>query len=229
MQRGESYPGAILGIAAAVATTAAGQVLPPSPVAAGAAYVAIELLPAKGGKRLKVSSPAFPDGGDVPFANTGYRGSVFPGLNWSRGPRGTRSYVAVLQDADGLMGGKDVILHWTMYNIPAAVTRLAPGMTSPPAGAMAGPNRNGASQGFLGPRTGPGRKHRYPFQVFALDTMIPADPALNWTALKAAMKDHVLASGQTVGLGRIDPTAPPGPPPGARPTSPPGTQPAPQP
>ena len=44
--------------------------------------------------------------------------------------------------------------------------------------------------------------------------MIPPDPELGWAGLKAAMKDHVLASGQTVGLGQLDPTAPPGPPPG---------------
>ena len=205
-----------LAIAAALVATSGtvfAQALPPSPVAAGAAFVAIGLLPASDGQKLKVSSPAFAEGGDVPFENTGYRGNVFPGLKWSKGPRGTKSYVTLLQDADGLMGGKDVILHWTMYNIPANVTSLATGMTTPPPGAVAGPNRNGTSQGYLGPRTGPGRKHRYPFQVFALDTVIPSEPALTWAALKEAMTGHVLASGQTVGLGQLDPTAPPGPPP----------------
>lgn len=195
----------------AVSTTTFAQALPPSPVAAGAEYVLIKLLPAKHGRKLRVSSPAFAEGGDVPFENTGYRGNTFPGLSWSKGPKGTRSYVAVLQDVDGLMGG-DVVLHWTMYNIPGTVTALAPGMVAPPPGAEAGPNRHGPGQGYLGPRTGPGRKHRYPFQIFALDTVLPVDPGLSWTALKGAMRGHVLASGQTIGLGQLDPTAPPGPP-----------------
>jgi para-nitrobenzyl esterase len=196
----------------ATAEVAVAEAPPPAPVAAAAAYVAIGLLPAKAGKRLKVSSPAFTEGGDVPFENTGWRGNVFPGLKWSKGPSGTRSYVVVLQDADALLGGKDAILHWTMYNIPANVTALAPGMISPPLGAVAGPNRNGPSGRYLGPRTGAGPKHRYPYQVFALDVAIPPDPELSWPALKAAMTGHVLASGQTVGLGQLDPTAPPAPP-----------------
>lgn len=196
---------------AAVSVMALAQALPPTPVPAGAAYLATALLPAEHGRKLKVSSPAFAEGSDIPFANTGYRGNVFPGLSWSKGPRGTRSYVAVLQDADGLMGN-DIILHWTTYNIPAATTKLPVGMTEPPRGAVAGPNRHGPGQGYLGPKTGPGPKHRYPFQVFALDIVLPAGPGLTWPALKDAMRGHVLASGQTVGLGRFDPTAPATPP-----------------
>ena len=188
---------------------------PPKPVAAGATFVGTAVFPAK--RQLKVSSPAFADGGDVPFENTGWRANTFPGLSWTKGPAGTKSYVALLQDADGLMGGNDAILHWTMYNIPANVTSLPAGMTAPPPGAAAGPNRNGPSLGYLGPRTGAGAKHRYPFQVFALNTVIKADPKLSWVDLKAAMRGHVLASGQTVGLGQLDWTAPQGPPPSAPP------------
>ena len=203
--------------AAALLIAATGAALaqapPPTPVPAGAAYVAIGLFPARSGGRLAVSSPGFAEGRDIPFEYTGWRANTFPGLSWSKGPPGTRSYVALLQDADGLLGGNDAILHWTMYDIPPEVTSLRLGMTAPPPGAMAGPNRNGPAKGYLGPRTGAGPKHRYPFQVFALDIVIPADPDISWAALKAAMKDHVLASGQTVGLGQLDPTAAPGPPP----------------
>jgi para-nitrobenzyl esterase len=98
-----------------------------------------------------------------------------------------------------------------VYDIPSNVTSLAARMVAPPPGAQAGPNRNGPAQGYLGPRTGPGRKHRYPFQVFALDIVIPPDPGLGWNALKAAMAGHVLASGETVGLGQLDPLASPDP------------------
>ena len=139
---------------AAASGAAQAEALPPTPVAAGAAYVAIGLFPARGGARLTVSSPGFADGGDVPFEYTGWRANTFPGLSWSKGPPGTRSYVALLQDADGLLGGNDAILHWTMYDIPPEVTSLPLGMMAPPPGAMAGPNRNGPAKGYLGPRTG---------------------------------------------------------------------------
>lgn len=100
------------------------------------------------------------------------------------------------------------ILHWTMFNI--AGTKLDAGMTTAPAGATDGPNMRGANQPYMGPRTPPGPKHRYHFQVFALDTTLPAEAGASFEALLAAMKDHVLASGEIIGLGQVDPTAPPG-------------------
>jgi phosphatidylethanolamine-binding protein (PEBP) family uncharacterized protein len=55
----------------------------------------------------------------------------------------------------------------------------------------------------MGPKTPPGPKHRYHFQVFALDTELPADAGATYAALTTAMKDHVLASGEVIGLGRV--------------------------
>jgi para-nitrobenzyl esterase len=181
---------------------------PPAAQEAAADHLVLTLISAKGGAKLKVSSPAFKDGEDIPFENTQYRGNVFPGLKWGKGPRGTKSYVVIMQDTDALVRG-DAILHWTMYDVPAGLTQLDAGMKAPPTGAMFGPNIRGAMQAYMGPRTPAGPKHRYHLQVFALDTVIPGDPQLSFDALKAAMSGHVLASGQTIGLGLVDPTAPP--------------------
>ena len=65
-----------------------------------------------------------------------------------------------------------------------------------------GPNTRGRDQPYLGPRTPPGPKHRYHFQVFALDTVLAADAFATYATLAAAMDGHVLASGEVVGLGR---------------------------
>ena len=187
----------------ALTAPAIGQA-PPNATEAAAAYLALTVLPAPAGHTLKVSSPAFANQADIPFENTQYRGNVFPGLTWSKGPGATKSYVLIMQDTDFVVRG-DAILHWTMYNIPASVTTLKKGMTEPPAGAIYGPNIRGPNMAYMGPRTPPGPKHRYHFQIFALDTVLPADPTMKWDALKAAMQGHVLASGQTVGLGQVDP------------------------
>jgi para-nitrobenzyl esterase len=72
----------------------------------------------------------------------------------------------------------------------------------------------------MGPRTPAGPKHRYHLQVFALDTTLAADPAMTWDALKAGIAGHVLASGEVVGLGQVDPTAPPPAPPAPPPPAP---------
>jgi len=97
------------------------------------------------------------------------------------------------------------ILHWTMMNIPATTTKLDAAMAAPPAGAQYGPNIRGANQPYMGPRTPPGPKHRYHFQIFALDTTISS--AMTYAELTAAMKDHVLASGELIGLGQAAPPA----------------------
>lgn len=172
------------------------------------ARTAIDLLPARG--KLTVTSPAFKDGGDIPFENTQYRGNVFPGLNWTKGPVATRSYAIVMQDSSLLVRGAPV-LHWTMFNIPASVTRLEAGMApdAKPAGSAYGPNYKGAAVSYTGPRTPPGPKDNYHFAVFALDIALPSDAGASYEALSGAMKDHVLASGQVIGLGEKDPQAPP--------------------
>jgi para-nitrobenzyl esterase len=174
---------------------------------------ALAEFPAKGGAKLTVTTPAWKDGSDIPYENTQYRGNVFPGLTWTKGPAGTKSYAVIMQDTDGVIKGAP-ILHWTLYNIPASVTKLDPGMaaTGNPPGSSYGPNARGTAQSFMGPRTPPGPKHHYHLQVFALDTSLTADPAMTYDGLTGAMKDHILADGEVVGLGSVDPTAPPPPP-----------------
>jgi para-nitrobenzyl esterase len=189
-------------VAVAFGVSAASAQQPPAAIEVGAAQLALVNLLAKGGAKLTVTSPAFAPGADIPFENTQYRGNVFPGLAWSAGPAATKSYVVIMQDPDILRNGS-LILHWTMFNIPATVTKLDAGMSAPPMGAQYGPNIRGPSQAYMGPRTPPGPKHRYHFQVFALDTTIP--PVTTYVDLTAAMKDHVLASGEVIGLGQAAP------------------------
>jgi para-nitrobenzyl esterase len=191
----------VAAVAAALAAPVAAAQEPPPATEVGASMLAMPNLPAKGGAKLTVTSPAFADGGDIPFENTQYKGNVFPGLAWSAGPAGTKSYAIIMQDADAVRNGAP-ILHWTMANVPANVTKLDAGMSAPPAGAANGPNIRGAAQAYMGPRTPAGPKHRYHLQVFALDTTLPPEALADYAAMTAAMKDHVLASGQVIGLGR---------------------------
>lgn len=195
---------ALAGAFASAAVPAASAQQPPAATEVGGAQLALVNVPAKGGAKLTVTTPAFAPGGDIPFENTQYRGNVFPGLAWTAGPSGTKSYVVIMQDADALSRGAP-ILHWTMVNIPAATTKLDAGMTAPPAGAQNGPNMRGASSPYMGPRTPAGPKHRYHLQVFALDTTLPEGTATTYAALTDAMKGHVLASGEVIGLGQVAP------------------------
>ena len=191
-----------------VGAPALAQSPPPAANEIGIGKLALSNIPAKGGAKLAVTSPAFKDMADIPFENTQYRGNIFPGLAWSAGPKGTKSYVVIMQDTDGVRDGNP-ILHWTMANIPASASKLDAAMSAPPAGAAYGPNIRGPNMAYMGPRTPPGPKHRYHLQVFALDTTIPADALATYDAMTGAMNGHVLASGQVIGLGQADPNAPP--------------------
>jgi Raf kinase inhibitor-like YbhB/YbcL family protein len=112
--------------------------------------------------------------------------------------------VIIMQDPDAMRNAAP-ILHWTMANIPANVTKLDPAMSAPPSGAQYGPNIRGAAQAYMGPRTPAGPKHRYHLQVFALDGTIAADALATYATMTEAMKGHVLASGETIGLGSAPP------------------------
>jgi para-nitrobenzyl esterase len=192
-----------------LATVSAASAQPPAVGAEpGAAMLAITTLPAKADRKLVVTSPAFQNGADIPFENTSYRGNIFPGLAWTRGPYGTRSFAIVMQDDDAVYKGA-AILHWTMYDIPGGVRSLPVGMPTMPPGSSYGPNIAGPRHAYMGPHTPPGPRHHYHIQVFALDETIAPTPIASYADLTAAMSGHVLASGQLVGLGRVDPNAPP--------------------
>ena len=132
-------------------------------------------------RKLTVTTPAWKDGGDIPYENTQYRGNTFPGLAWSAGPQ---RHQILCRDHAGHRRDRAwaPILHWTLYDIPANVTKLDAGMTATgnPPGSSYGPNIRAAAQPYMGPRTPPGPKHPYHLQVFALDTTIPADAAITY-------------------------------------------------
>jgi Raf kinase inhibitor-like YbhB/YbcL family protein len=201
------------------AAPAFAQAPPPPANEVGKDLLATVTLPAKDGAKLTVTTPGWKDGGDIDFKYTQYQGNNFPGLEWTKGPAATKSYAIIMQDTDFVARGSP-ILHWSVVNVPATVTKLPAGMKPEeiPAGSIYGPNYQGAGKPYLGPRTPPGPKHRYHIQVLALDTQLPADFApKNYAELIEPLKGHVLASGDVMGLGQADPSAPP---PAPRPATP---------
>lgn len=198
-------------LATMLVAPAMAQSPPPPAVEPGKELMAIVTLPAKDNAKLTVTTPGWKDGGDIDFKYTQYKGNEFPGLEWSAGPAGTKSYAIIMQDTDFVARGSP-ILHWSVVNIPATVTKLPAGMKPEeiPTGSIYGPNYQGAGKPYLGPRTPAGPKHRYHIQVLALDTTLPADFApKSYAELTEPLKGHVLASGSVMGLGQVDPNAPP--------------------
>src|SRR5579863_5673501 len=82
---------------------------------------------------LKITIPAFADGGAIPpkygCAN-GTNANLSPAIQWSGAPAGTISIALILHDPDVAIGGDDV-LHWAIFNIPANATGLPRGLCRP--------------------------------------------------------------------------------------------------
>lgn len=150
---------------------------------------------------LHVSSPSFAAGGTIAVADTQYGENRFPGMTWSAGPAGTRSYLVVIQGMLGADGdaASGTSIHLTAYDIPATVTALPAGMSTLPAGAHYGPDVHGPDAAYAGPHTHDARLHAYHFQVLALDTMLPHGAAASFAELEQAVRGHVLARGDLVG------------------------------
>ena len=165
--------------------------------------MASTLAPAKSGATLTVTSSAFKNGGQFPEMFTQNGQNVSPPLSWTRGPAGTKSYVVLTEDSG--VSRPQPVFHWVLYDVPASVTSLSQGLATDaklaePAGAMNGLNIRKAS-GYMGPKPPAGQTHPYHFEVFAVDKMLALDPSTaDRNAVVDAMKGHVLAEGEIVGM-----------------------------
>ena len=196
-----------LAIAVTFMTDGAGVSGQEPPALGHTAELAIKTLPPVNAGKLTVTSPAFRDSQDIPYENTQYRGNIFPGLTWTPGPMGTRSYAVIVQGESLAHAESVTSIHLTLFDVSAGMTSLRTGMIEPPAGATYGENIHGLNQPYAGPHTHTAAKSRYHYQVFALDTLLRLDPAASYDALVKAMTGHVLASGDLTGVSVRDPEA----------------------
>jgi Raf kinase inhibitor-like YbhB/YbcL family protein len=154
---------------------------------------------ARGVEEIKVTSPAFGHGKTMPKTYTADGKNVSPPLRWTAGPKGTQCYAIICDDPDAPRG---VFVHWVIFNIPAKTHQFSPGVPAKKtleSGARQGTNNMGKI-GYKGPAPPRGKPHHYHFKVFALDKRLGLKAGANKKLLLAAMKDHVLAWGEIIGL-----------------------------
>jgi para-nitrobenzyl esterase len=166
-----------------------------------AGLLLLNQVPAPSGATLLVTSPSFAAGAEIPFASTQYGLNRFPGLSWSKGPVGTRSYVAVVQGVHGKDASDfGTSLHLVVYNISGEITALPIGMEIAPSGSAYGPNVHGPASSYVGPHPHEPGPHPYHAEIFALDTVLSIEKGVTLDGLKQAMSGHVLASGDLAGI-----------------------------
>lgn len=109
--------------------------------------------------QLRLSSPAFEDGGTIPVEYTCRGADVSPPLAWTGVPPETAEIAVVVRDLDA--GG---FVHWVIAGLPPTATGLAEGAVPPEAVQAV----NGFGRpGWSGPCP-PSGTHNYQFVLLAL-------------------------------------------------------------
>src|SRR5438477_7993267 len=147
---------------------------------------------ATGGVKMKISSPAFQEGGIIPekFSKNGL--NVSPELRIEGAPAEAKSLALIVDDPDAPVG---LFTHWLVWNIDPKTTEIAE--NSMPKGGVQGTN-DFPGQRYDGPQP-PSGTHRYYFKIFALDEMLDLKPGAKRRDLDAAVKGHVIGQGELMG------------------------------
>jgi Raf kinase inhibitor-like YbhB/YbcL family protein len=151
-----------------------------------------------GGKmNMKLTSTAFQHGGMIPAKYTCDGTNVSPPLEWSDAPQTAKSFALICDDPDA--PGKTWV-HWVVFDLPANRTSLPENV--PPQDAITGGGKHGTNDfkkiGYGGPCP-PSGTHRYSFRIYGLDTELKLDSKTTKDQLLQAMKDHILAQGESLG------------------------------
>ena len=146
---------------------------------------------------IKVTSPAFKDGGLIPAKYTCDGSDISPPLKWEAVPQGTKSIAVISDDPDAPVG---TWVHWVIFALPADTRELTENI--PPDKTLPNGAKQGTSDfgriGYGGPCP-PSGTHRYFFKVYALDTGIDLEAGTRKRDLLRAMEGHILAEGQLMG------------------------------
>jgi Raf kinase inhibitor-like YbhB/YbcL family protein len=146
---------------------------------------------AAGGAKMKITSSAFQQGGNIPSKFSCDGANANPPLQISDVPPEAKSLVLIVDDPDAPSG---LFTHWAVWNISPQTSTIAEGST--PKGVQ-GTNDFGRS-GYGGPCP-PSGTHRYYFKIFALDRELDLPFGAKRSQLDAAMKGHVIAQGELMG------------------------------
>ncbi|MBF0559307.1 MAG: YbhB/YbcL family Raf kinase inhibitor-like protein [Nitrospirae bacterium] len=140
-----------------------------------------------------LSSTAFQNNGSIPSKYTCDGSDINPPLAIENIPSGTKSLALIVDDPDAPMG---TWVHWLVWNIAPNTNVIKE--NDVPKGALLGLN-DFRKQPYGGPCP-PSGTHRYFFKLYALDTTLGLPAGAKKADIEKAMKGHVLAQTQIIGL-----------------------------
>lgn len=147
---------------------------------------------------LIIKSSSFGSNEYIPAKYSCDAENISPSIEWNKGPEATKSYVLICDDPDA---PSKIWVHWVLFNIPSSVTKLdenIPIGKNAIGNAVQGTNDSG-DMGYSGPCP-PSGIHHYHFRVYALDCSLSLDPGTSRSDVDVAIKNHILAQGEIIGL-----------------------------
>lgn len=144
---------------------------------------------------LVLQSSAFLSQTSIPKPYTCQGANDSPALRWFGAPKGTQSYVLIMEDLDATY---HPWVHWILFNLPKTMDHLDKA-TDLPIYAIHGKNSWG-EHGYRGPCPFQGVVHRYVFTLYALDVRLTVNSSVNKSDILNAMEGHILAQTKLIGL-----------------------------
>ncbi len=150
---------------------------------------------------IPLTSEAFVNDQPIPQKYACNGDNVSPPIHWGDTLPDVKSFALIMDDPDAPGG---TYVHWVVYSIPPTARSLPEDVpadtdiTGITGGGKQGANGSGKSA-YGGPCP-PGGTHHYFFKLYALDIMLDLPAGSTRSQLEQAMKGHVLAYGELVGL-----------------------------
>jgi len=148
---------------------------------------------------MEIKSSAFKAQEKIPAKYTCDGANVSPPLSWTDVPEKTQGLALIYDDPDAPVG---TWVHWVIYDLPTETRELPEGMA--PKEVLENGARQGVNDfrnvGYGGPCPPPGPAHRYFFKLYAIDTKLGLPPRATKKDVEKAMKGHILAQTELVGL-----------------------------
>lgn len=144
-------------------------------------------------EKLIITSPVFTNNNFIPEKYSCDGEDLNPPIFIDKVPAKTKSLALIIDDPDASSGS---FVHWIIWNVDPKLTQIAEDSVP----GVEGLN-SGGRKGYTGPCP-PSGTHRYFFKVFAIDTMISLTANSKKGDLEKAVKGHVLAAGEIIGLYR---------------------------
>lgn len=151
---------------------------------------------------LKITSIAFPHGGDIPVFYTCQGEDISPPLSWEGAPPYTKSFALIVDDPDAPdpKAPRMTWVHWILFDIHPQTNSL--GEIKDYSETIVGIGTQGMTDfrrpGYGGPCP-PIGKHRYFFKLYALDIMLNLRPGISKAELLEKMMGHILEEAQLMG------------------------------